>query len=221
MNGVFSRRSIFLFFFLWSTFVAAQDFVDEAKSFEVSELLPLVMQNYSALDIFEEEKEYSCGGTETSSGFVARSFPLKPLLLVPLLIIGFKGIMASGLLIHLVNFFLLAFIFKRKNIDLRFLVLYLFFPTFVWSFRTLFTELWVLAFFLLAYIFYETKNEKSLFVAGLMFGFAFLTRYDAALGFIAFAIPLASYKKHFRLNKLFNINVNYNDGFSFVFSFKV
>lgn len=144
---------------------------------------------FSNLDFFEENRELSCNGTSTEFGYLPRSFYLKPIFMVPFQFFGLAGVMLSGLVIHLLNFFILAAIFRKMKIDLRFLVLYLFFPAFVWSARTIFAELLVVTFLLLSYYFY-TANKKRLFVSGLFFGFAFLTRFEVALAFLAFLIPL-------------------------------
>ena len=156
---------------------------------------------YANLDIFEEKEEFACGSgqySESGDGFVPRSFFMRPLSIVPFLPLGLGGVMLSGLVIHLANFFLLAAIFRKLKINPGFLALYLFFPTFVWASRTLFAELLVGTLLLIGFYFYISKNDsplgpfnRQMFLSGLGFGLAFLTRFDSGLAFMAFLVPLA------------------------------
>jgi len=139
----------------------------------------------------ESNPELACRASNyTSNGYVAGQFAGKSFFLLPFTFLGLEGVMISGLVVHLLNAFLLYLIFKRLSIDARFTILYIFFPAMIWESRTLFSELLVLTFFLGAFYFYLKKANFSSVISGALFGLAAFVRYDAAAGFMAFAAPL-------------------------------
>jgi hypothetical protein len=101
----------------------------------------------------------------------------------------------------------------------------------LWESRTLYSEIFVLTFFLAGFHFYinnEKVNEKfsknsakfennknfvknplqrinefSDFISGIFFGLAIFVRYDALIGIIAFSIPLLIYEKQRFIRMLF------------------
>ncbi len=176
---------IILYLFFFPVFYAS---IDEHQSMKNT-------FNIASLNFFEKDRSLSCGSLYSESGYVARAFPGRSFFMVPFSFFGFGGIMISGLFIHLINFFLLWAVFRKLKIDARFLILYLFFPAFLWSSRTLYPGLLVLTFLLAGFYFYISEDRKSLFLSGFSFGLAFLIRYDAFLAFLAFLIPLAIKKR--------------------------
>jgi hypothetical protein len=129
-----------------------------------------------------------CGGTFQNDSYRS-TYPLgKSLFLIPFLLIGLTGLFLAGLLVHLLNLGIFALILKRLKTDPRFAILYLFFPAFVWSSRTLYPELLVLTGALAGIFFYLGNTKKDWLLCGLFFGLAAAVRYDAAFLFAGFAI---------------------------------
>lgn len=124
--------------------------------------------------------------TFTQNGYIAVQFIGRSLFLIPFTWFGLNAVMLSGLIIHLLNFFLLFLILKKLKIRAFFALLYLFFPPMVWAARTLYASPLVLACLLGAFYFYLDEKRKNWFFSGLFFGLAVLVRYDAALAFGAF-----------------------------------
>lgn len=133
---------------------------------------------------------YACrSNILTQQGYVSSQFPGRSFFLIPFTYFGFDAVMLSGLLIHLLNFALLALIFGRLSLNRLCALLYLFFPTFIWSARTLNAELLVLTGLLGAFYFYLGSKKQDWALSGLFFAIAAFVRYDAALAFAAFLIP--------------------------------
>ncbi len=142
--------------------------------------------------IAEPNPEFACrSNIYTSAGFVSAQFIGKSIFLIPFTFFGLAGAMLSGLFIHLLNAAIFFLILRRLKIDARLSLLYLFFPVMLWEARTLYSELLVLTAFLAAFYFYIHSTKYSAHLSGFFFGLAILVRYDAAAGFIAFALPLA------------------------------
>lgn len=129
-----------------------------------------------------------CGGVFQGNAYRSTYYLGKSLFFIPFLPLGLKGLFLAGLLIHLLNFGIVALILKRLQVDIRFSMLYLFFPAFSWSARTLYPELLVLTAALAGLFFYLGKTKKDWFLCGLMFGLASIVRYDAVFLFAGFAI---------------------------------
>ncbi|HZX34016.1 MAG TPA: hypothetical protein VFF09_01410 [archaeon] len=141
--------------------------------------------------ISEQNPELACRSTLfTSQGFVGSQFIGKSIFLLPFTFFGLGAVMLSGLVIHLINAALFFLILRRLRIDARFSVLYIFFPVMLWESRTLYSELLVLTAFLAAFYFYVRETRLGNAASGFLFGLAAIVRYDAAVGFAAFAAPL-------------------------------
>lgn len=98
--------------------------------------------------------------------------------------------MLSGLVTHLINFFLIYLILRNLKYNPLNSLLYLFVPVIVWESRTLYTEILVLTFLLAAFYFYiSEKNQRHWLFSGLFFGLAMAIRYDAIMAFASFFIP--------------------------------
>ncbi|VVB99033.1 Dolichyl-phosphate-mannose-protein mannosyltransferase [uncultured archaeon] len=118
--------------------------------------------------------------------------------LIPFLPFGISGVMLSGLIIHLINFFILIKIFEKLKVSKIFSLIYLFLPTFIWESRTLYPELLTLTFFLAAFCFYISERRRDWAVSGFLAGLAVLVRYDAVYGVAAMALAaLISSRKKF------------------------
>ncbi len=126
----------------------------------------------------------------TSQGYIGGQFIGKSLFLIPFTFFGLDAVMLSGLIIHLINALLIFLVLKSLRIDARFAVLYIFFPVMLWESRTLYSELLVLTAFLGAFYFYIKDTRYDNIVSGFLFGLATIVRYDAGVGFVAFALPL-------------------------------
>lgn len=139
-----------------------------------------------------------CGGT-FQNGSYRSTYPLgKSLFLIPFLSLGLEGLFLAGLLVHLLNFGIFAMILKRLKTDPRLAILYLFFPAFTWSSRTLYPELLVLTGALAGLFFYLGSTKKDWLLCGLFFGLATAVRYDAAFLFAGFAV-VSLFRNHPRL----------------------
>ncbi len=129
-----------------------------------------------------------CGGKMATENYHSTHYLGKSFFLAPFLPFGLTGAMLSGLFIHLLNAVILFFVFRRLNIDTRFVIFYLFFPAFVWNSRTLNSELLVLTTALAGTFFFLGKKKLDGFLSGIFFGLASLVRYDQALLFAGFAL---------------------------------
>ncbi|MEK6958080.1 MAG: hypothetical protein AABW99_03830 [archaeon] len=148
----------------------------------------LLLRNGS---ISEPNPELACrSNIFTAQGYVGGQFIGKSVFLLPFTFFGLDAVMFSGLVIHLVNAILFFLILKKLGIDPRFTVLYTFFPVMLWETRTLYSELLVLTAFLAAFYFYIKDSKFSATASGFLFGLAAVVRYDAVVGFAAFAAPL-------------------------------
>jgi len=105
------------------------------------------------------------------------------------LIEAVAGVMLSGLIIHLLNFFVLTRIYSKLNVHPRFALLFLFYPVMLWASRTLYASPLVLLLAFLGFYFYLDKSVNRWFLSGLFFGCAVLTRLDAVLIIPGFLIP--------------------------------
>ena len=125
----------------------------------------------------------------TPQGYVASHFIGRSLFMIPFIFFGLTGVMLSGLVIHLLNFILVSLLLRKFKISDFYSLLYLFFPAFIWSSRTLYGELLVLTGLLAGFYFFISSKQKQWVFSGLFFSLAVLTRYDAILAFGAFVLP--------------------------------
>lgn len=138
----------------------------------------------------EKDAGYACRASlYNQNGYVSSQFMGRSIFLLPFLPFGLFGIMASGLLIHLANFAIVFLVLKRLGVPRIFSLLYLLYPAFVWSSRTVYPELLVLTGFLAGLYFFLGSNIKDWLLAGFFFSTAVLTRYDAIFGLAAFITP--------------------------------
>jgi len=138
--------------------------------------------------LFGQGPGESCNSSFTEQGYHSSYFIGKSAFLLPFLAGGIGGVMASGLVIHLLNFFMFYLILKKMKQNVMCSLLYLLFPAFVWGSRTLYPELLVLTFFLAGFLALLYEKRNFLLLSGALFGIACFVRYDAVLGFAAFFI---------------------------------
>lgn len=137
-------------------------------------------------NLVQSSNEYYCSLTQTSAGYIS-TYPIgKSILLWPFLQGGISFIFWSGALVHILNFIIFILILRKLRVNELWSLLYLFFPAFQWSARTLFPELSVLTFFLLAYYAWLHTRKMASFLTGIFLGMALFFRTDAFLGMIAF-----------------------------------
>lgn len=109
--------------------------------------------------------------------------PGQSLLLLPFAIIGWRFVFLSGLLLHLLVFYLFVRLLKQNNLNSDYALLYLLFPGFVFFSRTVMSELVSIVLVFLGFYFYRQENKG--FWSGFFFGLSLLVRYTNAV----FAIP--------------------------------
>src|SRR3989338_4001686 len=114
--------------------------------------------------------------------FLPQYAPGQSLLLLPFALVNWKLVFLSGLLLHLLVFYLFERLLKQNNINSNYALLYLFFPGFVFFSRTLMSELASIALIFLGFYFY--RNDKG-YLSGLFFGLSLIVRYTNAV----FAMP--------------------------------
>jgi hypothetical protein len=116
---------------------------------------------------------------EHSDHFVSH-YPIGvPIILIPFAAIG--GLFISGLVLHLIGFFIFSRIMKRLKYDEIFSVLYLLFPGFVFFSRTVMSEIPSVVAILAAFYFYLGEKKSDNVLAGAFFGAACLFRYTNLL----------------------------------------
>jgi len=137
-------------------------------------------------DLTQESNHYYCALRASPNGYFS-PYPIgKSLQLIPFLNNFLSVIFWSGALIHIINFFLIILIFRRTKTNECWSLIYIFFPAFQWSARTLFPELSVLTFFLAAYYAWLHTRLRHTIMSGFLLGCALFFRTDAFLGMIAF-----------------------------------
>ncbi len=183
------------FFYFFPAFYTS---IDEHEYLKNAQLLLLgQVKNPDPLDY--------CGGILRGDDYVSSYLIGKSVSLAPFLLLPFPFVMASGLIIHLINVILFFLILKKLKQDTRFTVLFILFPAFVWGSRTLFSELFALTFLLAGTLLYlDENNRKKTFLAGLLFGLAAIVRYETILISLSFAIGLG-YRER---KQLFEISKN-------------
>lgn len=138
----------------------------------------------------EPSAEYAPRSIFNGEEYISNRFIGKSLFLLPFLFLGLIGVMFSGLVIHLLNFFILTKILDKVGVKKIFAVIYLLIPTFVWASRTLYPGLLVLTFFLLTFYFYLSNQKKHWVFAGFFAGLAVIVRNDAVIAVLALALTL-------------------------------
>lgn len=122
------------------------------------------------------------------------------LLLTPSIILGEQ----YAFVIVFLSFILSAIIFSRiiRLLELNefLVILYIFYPPFIYFSRTLFSETFSLLFInLFLYVFIKSRNRVAWnILAGLIIGFATLIRYTNLLIFFAFTLGYAIYNKEYK-----------------------
>lgn len=146
--------------------------------------------------LIEKDASIACTGKFNGEGYVNQYFVGRSVFLMPFTWFGLFGIMLSGLVLHLLNFFVFYKILGKLGTNKKYSMFYLLYPAFLWSSRTVNSELFVLLGMLLGVYFYLSESRKSNILAGLSFGMAVLGRYDAAIIVFPFLlIPLIKNRK--------------------------
>jgi hypothetical protein len=139
--------------------------------------------------IFISLSEYPVSITVEALGRNAPFYPLgNSILLIPFLQFGWKTVFAAGLLMHLVGFALFRRLAGQFNASGPVpLLLYLFFPAFIFFSRTVMSDIPSLVCFLAAYIFYFDSKRKD-FLAGFFFGLSLFFRVANAVMILPFIL---------------------------------
>lgn len=116
--------------------------------------------------------------------------PGNPLLLIPFTWAGWKGVFVMGLCMHLIGAFFFRKVAALFDCDHAVtLLLYVFFPSFIFYSRTIMSDIPSLAFFMTAYYFYF-KPRPSKALAGVFFGLTLFFRVSNVVVLSAFALGL-------------------------------
>jgi len=136
-------------------------------------------------------------GKMISQYFIGRS-----LFLIPFTWAGFEAIMLSGMVIHILNFFIFFKILGRMRLRRIYSLFYLLYPAFFWEARTLNSEILILTGIFLGIFFYLSDKRSEQMLSGLFFGLAVLPRYEAIiLSGVFLLVPLVRDRRKF-LNML-------------------
>ena len=148
--------------------------------------------------LFVDTPELYCQNVTLPSGKVASNYPIgKSLQLIPFTWLArMDALFLAGLLTHLLNFLLVILILRTKKIDSIWAIAYLAFPAFQWESRTLYAELWLLTFYLGAFLTWIRGSRFGSTLAGFLLGLAIFVRYDAILGLAAFALFALVSERH-------------------------
>ena len=138
--------------------------------------------------LVEKDASAACTGKFNGDGYVNQYFIGRSLFLIPFTWFGLFGIMLSGLVLHLLNFFVFYKILGKIGSEKKYSLFYLLYPAFFWSARTLNSELFVLSGLLAGIYFYLSEGKKDWAISGLFFGISVLGRYDAAIIVLPFIL---------------------------------
>lgn len=154
--------------------------------------------------VVTSKNELYCGTIAVGENQFTKPYPVgKSLLLAPVVSsFGLSSGFMLGFLAHLVNFVLIALILRQKNIPREWALIYLVFPAFQWSARTLYPELHVLTAFLAAYYILAHPPKWAAPAAGFILGVSTLFRFDAILGIFAFSLFLLVENRSLRNSRL-------------------
>jgi len=148
----------------------------------------------------EQEITEACAGKFNGEGYISHFFIGRSIFLIPFTWFGFGAIMFSGLIIHLINFFIFYKIMQRTGYNAIYSILYLLYPAFLWEARTLNSEILVLTGLLAATYFYLSGEKKHFILSGFIFGITSIVRQESLLiSFPFLLIPLLTKRKKFIL----------------------
>ncbi len=148
----------------------------------------------------EPDPTKACTGDFNGEGYISQYFIGRSIFIIPFTWFGLEAMLFSGLVIHLLNFFLFLKIMDRLSYNRKYSLLYLLYPVFFWSARTLNSELLVLTGLLAGLYFYFTDGRRKWFMSGFFFGLSILTRYESALILVPFLIvPLVKKREKMAL----------------------
>ena len=173
---------VFIYIILFPKFYS---FADEDEYMYMSHLI----KNGKSLKITEafDSHDFNYNGE-----FYYPQYPIgNSLIVLPFTLFGWQGVFISGLIIHLLSFFVFVKILKRLGYEKYLGLLYLLFPGFVFFSRTIMSEMPSILFILLGFYFYLNDDDnvfRNYIYTGLFFGIAFLIRYPNILVFGSFAI---------------------------------
>ncbi|QQR93153.1 MAG: hypothetical protein IPJ89_02860 [Candidatus Iainarchaeum archaeon] len=137
-----------------------------------------------------------CGGTFKGEDYLSSYHIGKSVALIPFTWLPFPFVMLAGLFIHLLNTGIFALILRKLRLSPWFVMLFAFYPAFIWGSRTLFSETTALTFLLVGtWIYLHEKPQTKLF-AGFFFGLAALVRHEAVLLALAFGIAIVWKERH-------------------------
>lgn len=140
------------------------------------------------------ELPHSYGYTEWKGGFVSK-YPIgESLLLIPFTLLDWRLSFLCGLLLHLLGFAVFALVLRRMGLDEGYALLFLLFPAFVISSRTLMSEGASILFILLGFYFWLGDRH---YLAGAGFGISLLMRVTNAIVFVPFLLLSLGDRKKF------------------------
>lgn len=126
--------------------------------------------------------------TVGENGFFSKYPVGQSLWLMPFLLLGWNALFLSGLVMHLLGFFVFYKLIKRAGINPLYSLFYLFFPASVFVSRTLLSETASMVLILAGLYFYLRDSKKDSLLSGVAFGLSFLFRYPNVIAFFPFAL---------------------------------
>lgn len=137
-----------------------------------------------------------CGGTFRGEQYLSSFHIGKSIFLIPFTWAAFPFVMLSGLILHLINMGIFSLILRKLKLSQWLVLLFAFYPAFLWESRTLFSETFALVFLLAGTYFYLDERLPRKFWAGLLLGLGAFVRTEAVLIAIAFGIALIWKERH-------------------------
>ncbi|MDD5163576.1 MAG: glycosyltransferase family 39 protein [Candidatus ainarchaeum sp.] len=138
---------------------------------------------------------YSYGYAFNGSAYVSAYPPLHSVLIAPFALFGWQFSFLLGLVLHLINLFIIYKILKKLDLPAIFSLLYLFFPAIALLSTTLEAEMSSITFVLLTAYFFLRNDNKGFALAGFFAGISVLSRYTNAAIALAFLIAIFIDKK--------------------------
>lgn len=111
-------------------------------------------------------------------------------ILMPFVLLGWKFVFFSGLIFHLLNFYILIRIFRKYNIRKIYALFYLFYPGLIFYSRTVMGEIVTITFTLLGFYYFLRNSKPNFLLAGFLWGISCLIRPTNALIIVGMSFPI-------------------------------
>ena len=178
---------IVMFFVFYPQFMSISD-----ENIHLSMVNQLSQGKITVDDVFDSHMYFE------KDGVFAPRYPIgNSVVLLPFSFFNWRFIFLSGLVLHLLNTFVLVKIFKKFNLNKMYALLYLLYPGYVFYSRTIMSEMPTITFTLLGFYLYlkadngnKNENNKNMLYAGLMWGISCLIRPTNALVIVGAGIPM-------------------------------